>query len=120
MPTKFKILVIAAALAAGTSSMAMAQSCPPGFALYGSTCQLVPAYNRPAPAYPSGPLSGATTGAARGAARGSEAAGPIGGIVGGAIGTAKGTVAGTANMLAPRPACGAGYYFHNGYCYPRR
>jgi hypothetical protein len=126
MPTRFKILVIAAALAAGTSSAAMAQyACPPGYALYGGVCQPVPAPGypgyRPAPGYPSGPLAGAAAGAARGSARGEAAAGPVGGIVGGAIGTATGTVAGTANMLAPRaPACARGYTYYNGYCYPRR
>lgn len=130
MPTRFKVLAIAAALAAGTSGAAMAQSyaCPPGYVLYGGACQPAPAqgYYQPAPTYPSGPVSGAAVGAQRGAARGGEAAGPVGAIVGGAIGTATGTVAGTANALsggsAPPPsACAPGYYYaSNGYCYPRR
>jgi len=124
MATRFKLLAIAAALVAGTSSAAMAQqyTCPQGYALYRGVCQPVPAPGyRPAPGYPSGPLAGAEAGAARGSARGSAAAGPVGGIVGGAIGTATGTLRGTANMLAPRaPACGAGYYYSHGYCYPRR
>ena len=123
MPTRFKILAIAAALAAGTSSAAMAQyACPPGYALYAGTCQPVPAYNRPVPGYPSGPLAGAEAGAARGTAQGNAAAGPVGGIVGGAIGTATGTVAGTANAIgrAVSPsACAPGYAYYNGACYPR-
>ncbi|HJU20861.1 MAG TPA: hypothetical protein VJ770_30810, partial [Stellaceae bacterium] len=68
MPTSLKIFAAAAVLAAGTSSAALAQqyACPPGYALYGGACQPVPApAYRPAPTYPSGPLSGAATGAAR-------------------------------------------------------
>jgi hypothetical protein len=125
MPARFKIWAVAAALAAGTSSAAMAQSaCPPGYAPYGGVCQPVPAPGyRPAPGYPSGPLSVAVTGEERGAARGAAAAGPVGAIVGGAIGTATGTVAGTANAIAgapPRPACAPGYRYYNGACYPAR
>jgi hypothetical protein len=118
MPTKLKIFAVAAVLAAGTSGAAMAQyaSCPPGYALYGGACQPVPA-----PAYPGGPVSGAAAGGAAGAANGGAAGGPIGAIVGGAIGTATGAVAGTANAVtgavAP-PACGAGYTYYNGGCYP--
>lgn len=133
MPAKLKMIAVAAVLAAGTSGAAMAQStCPPGYALYGSTCQPVPtqAYPAaPAPAYPSGPLSGAASGGAAGAARGSAAAGPVGAIVGGALGTATGTIAGTANAVsgaanavagnpAPTPTCAAGYTYYNGACYP--
>jgi hypothetical protein len=123
MTMRFMAFTVAAALAAGMSSAAMAQSaCPPGYVLHGGSCQPAPEY-RPAPGYPSGPLAGAEAGAARGTARGDAAAGPIGGVIGGAIGTAAGTIAGTANAIAgaPRlPACARGYYYHDGYCYPRR
>ena len=127
MPTKFKILAIAAALAAGTSTAALAEyPCAPGYALYGGVCQpaQAPGY-RPAPTYPSGPVAGAETGAQRGAERGGRAAGPVGAIVGGALGTATGTIAGTANALSggstpPPPACAAGFYYSHGYCYPMR
>jgi hypothetical protein len=119
MPTRLKIAAIAAALAAGTSSAAMAQyACPAGYTYYNGTCQAAAA---PAPGYPSGPLSGAATGEANGAANGAAAAGPIGAIVGGALGTATGAVAGTANALTPSapPACAAGYTYYNGGCYPQ-
>ena len=99
MPTKFKILAMVAALAAGTSSAAMAQ------------------YAIPAPGYPSNPVSGAAVGEMNGAASGAAEGGPIGAIVGGAIGTATGALAGTANMLAPPPfGCNAGYTYYNGAC----
>ena len=118
MPTKLRILAIAATLAAGTSSMAMAQ-CAPGYSYYNGVCQ--PA---PAPGYAPGPVSGAANGAAAGVANGGAAAGPVGAVVGGALGTATGAVAGTANMLtgaAPAPpACAAGYTYYNGGCYPAR
>ena len=52
MPTRFKIFAIVAALAAGTSSAAMAQ------------------YAVPAPGYPSNPVSGAAAGEMAGAANG--------------------------------------------------
>ena len=42
MPTKFKVMAIAATLAAGTSSMAMAQ-CAPGYSYYNGVCQPAPA-----------------------------------------------------------------------------
>ena len=128
MPTTLKTLAIAAALAAGTSSVAMAQyACPPGYALYGGVCQPVSA---PAPAlgYASNPVSGAAAGGAAGAASGGAAAGPVGTVIGGALGTATGAVTGTANAIAgtanavagvpPAPACGPGYTYYNGGCYP--
>ena len=118
MPTKFKLLAIAAALAAGTSSAAMAQyACPPGYAFSYGYCRPVPRV-----AYPSGPLSGAAAGGQAGAASGEAAAGPVGAIVGGALGTAGGVVAGTANAVAgaTTPACGPGYVYYNGGCYPAR
>ena len=118
MPTKVKIFAIAVVLAAGTSSAAMAEyPCAPGYAVYGGVCRPVPA-----PAYPSGPLSGAAAGEANGAANGAAAAGPVGAIVGGAIGTATGAVAGTANAVtgAVAPGCGPGYVYYNGGCYPGR
>jgi hypothetical protein len=118
MPTKFKIFAIAAALAAGTSSAAMAEyPCAAGYALYGGVCQPIPA-----PGY-SNPVSGAVSGEQSGAASGYATGGPVGAVVGGAIGTATGTVAGTANALAgvpPSPVCGPGFTYYNGYCYPAR
>ncbi len=132
MPNRLKIFAVVAALAAGTSSAAMAQyaPCPPGYALYGGVCQPapaaapVPAYP-PAPAYPSNPVSGAAAGGAAGAAAGGATGGPVGAVVGGALGTATGAVAGTANALTgagtppPPPACTPGYVYYNGACYPR-
>ena len=117
MPTKLKIVAIAAALAAGTSSAAMAQyACPAGYALYGGVCQPVPA-----PGY-SNPVSGAASGEAAGAASGYATGGPVGAVIGGALGTATGAVTGTANTLAgaaPAPVCAPGYVLYSGYCYPR-
>ncbi len=117
MPTRFKVLAIAAALAAGTSSAAMAQyPCPAGYTYYNDVCQPVPA-----PGY-SNPVSGAVSGEAEGAARGAATGGPVGAIVGGALGTATGAVTGTANALTggpPAPACAAGYTYYNGACYYR-
>ena len=125
MPSRFKTFAIAAVLAAGTSSVAMAQyGCPAGYALYNGVCQ-------PAAGYaPSNPVSGAAAGAATGAAVGGATGGPVGAIVGGAIGTATGAVGGAANAVAPAPvygtsypppapACGPGFYWYNGGCYPR-
>jgi hypothetical protein len=130
MPTRFKTFAVAAALVAGTSSMALAQyTCPPGYAYSAGLCRPVPA-PAPAPAYPSNPVSGAVVGGERGAASGAASAGPVGAVVGGAIGTATGTVAGTANAvtgtanaLTGVPAstmCGPGFTYYNGYCYPAR
>jgi hypothetical protein len=118
MSTKVKIFAIAAVLAAGTSSAAMAEyPCAPGYEMSYGVC-------RPAavPGYPSGPLSGAAAGEVNGAANGAAAAGPVGAIIGGAIGTATGAVAGTANAVAGAvpPACGPGYVYYNGGCYPAR
>jgi hypothetical protein len=103
MATRFKVFAVVAALAAGTSSAAMAQ------------------YAVPAPGYPSNPVSGAAVGEMNGAANGAAEAGPVGAIVGGAIGTATGALAGTANALAGAPpACAWGYTYYNGACYPAR
>jgi hypothetical protein len=119
MPTRFKIFAIVAALAAGTSSAAMAEyPCAPGYALYGSVCRPVPA-----PGYPSNPVSGAVSGEVAGTAGGYAAGGPVGAVVGGAIGAATGTIASTANALAGAPAasvCGPGFNYYNGACYPVR
>jgi hypothetical protein len=100
MLTKSKVFAVAAALAVGTSSAAMAQSaCAPGYTYYQGVCQ--PA---PAPGY-SNPASGAVSGEAAGAASGNATGGPVGAIVGGALGTATGALAGTTNMLtSPLPA----------------
>jgi hypothetical protein len=125
MPTKLKVFAMATVLAAGTSSVALAQyTCPAGYVYSAGLCQpvAVPA-PAPAPAYPSNPVSGAVAGEQAGAASGAATGGPIGAIVGGAIGTATGTVAGTANALAgapPTAMCGPGFTYYNGYCYPAR
>ena len=116
MRTRLKIVALAAALAAGASSAAMAQ-CPPGYGFYGGVCRPMGS-----PGY-SNPVSGAVSGEAAGAASGYRAAGPVGAVVGGALGTAAGTVSGTANMVtggAPPQACAYGYTLYNGYCYPAR
>jgi hypothetical protein len=118
MATRFKVLAVAAAVAAGTPCASMAQHyCAPGYTYYNGVCR--PA---PAPGYPSSPVSGEEAEAASGAATG----GPVGTVVGGALGTA--TVA--VNALAgvpPAPACSPGYTYiachaapYNGYCYPAR
>ena len=128
MPSRFNIFAIAAVLAAGTSSVAMAQyGCPAGYAFYNGVCQ-------PAAGYaPSNPVSGAAAGAATGAATGAAVGGPVGAVVGGAIGTATGAAAGTVNAAtgapvygssypppAPAPtACPYGTYWYNGACYRR-
>jgi hypothetical protein len=113
MLTKFKVFAVVAALAAGTSSAAMAEyPCAPGYALYAGVCQPVRA-----PGY-SNPVSGTVSGEAAGAANGYATSGPVGAVVGGALGAAGGALAGTANILGA-PGCAAGYYYYNGYCYPR-
>jgi hypothetical protein len=117
MPTRLKTFAIAAVLAAGTSGAAMAAyPCAPGYALYGGVCQ--PVTN---PGY-SNPVSGTVSGEASGAAQGYATGGPVGAVVGGALGAAGGAIAGTGNMLSggAAPACAAGYYYYNGYCYPNR
>lgn len=142
MHNNLKMLAIAAALAAGGPTVALAQVCPPGYVYDAGICAPAPA---PGTYAPDNPLSGAGAGAAAGAASGAAAAGPIGAIVGGALGTAAGTVAGTANAVtgapvapigtayptyeypaygssappAPPPPsrCGPGRTFYMGYCY---
>jgi len=129
MRNKLIGLAAAAATVVAASGAALAQVCPPGYALYGGVCQPAPA------AYaPSNP-SGAASGAAAGAASGNAAAGPVGAIVGGAIGTATGTLAGTTNMVTGAPVattgssvppagpiavCPPGSILHMGACYPAR
>jgi hypothetical protein len=116
MSTRFKMFAVAAALAVGTSSAAMAQyACAPGYAYYNGVCQPVrsPGYGNP--------VSGAVSGEASGAASGYGSGGPVGAIVGGALGTATGAVTGTANMLTPPPlTCNRGYVYYNGACVPAR
>jgi hypothetical protein len=116
MPTRFKVLAIAAALAAGTSSAAMAQyACAPGYTYMNGVCQ---------PAQPlayGNPVSGTVSGEAAGAANGAAAAGPVGAVVGGALGAAGGALQGTANMVTPQPVrCNYGYTYYNGACVPAR
>ena len=105
------MLAVAAAVAVGASSGAMAQYvCPPGYGFYGGVCSpMNPNY--------SNPVSGAVTGEAAGAASGYAVGGPVGAVIGGAIGTATGTLSGTANMLSPAPACPYPYRYYNGACY---
>jgi len=92
MRTRFKVLAIAAVLAAGTSSAAMARyPCVPGYTYRHGVCQPVRHLGY------SNPVSGEAAGAASGAATG----GPVGAVVGGALGTASGALTGTANMLSP-------------------
>jgi hypothetical protein len=118
MLTRFKVFATAVVVAAGMSSAAMAQyACAPGYTYSNGVCEPVRA-----PGY-SNPVSGAVSGEASGAAQGYASGGPVGAVVGGALGTAGGAVSGTANMLTgvpPAPTCAAGYYYYNGYCYPRR
>ena len=139
MSSKLKMLAIAAALAAGTSSVAFAQVCPAGYGWNGMECAPVAA---PAPGYvyaPGNPVSGAAAGGAAGAAAGAATGGPVGAIVGGAIGTATGAAAGTVNAVtgapvattgpapvypaygssAPPPGCAPGYVYDRGACYPQ-
>jgi hypothetical protein len=122
MPSRLKTLAVVAMLAAGTSSVAMAQSyggysCPPGYALYAGQCQPVPA---PGYGYAPNPVGGAAAGAAQGAAVGGATGGPVGAIVGGAIGTATGAVAGATGGYPAPAGCAPGYTMYNGACYPAR
>lgn len=112
---KLKMFAVAAGLAVGASTGAMAQYvCPPGYGFYGGVCQPVRA-----PGY-SDPVAGAVTGEAAGAASGYALGGPLGAVVGGAIGTAAGTVGGAANMVTVPAACAFGYTYYNGVCYRAR
>src|SRR5258708_17421042 len=63
--------IFAAALLTGASTGAMAQYCPPGYALYGGVCQPI------RPSY-SNPVSGAVSGEAAGASQGYATGGPVG------------------------------------------
>src|SRR5881227_454539 len=110
---QLKMFAVAAAVAVGASSGAMAQYvCPPGYTYYAGVCQ------PSAPLGYSNPVSGAVQGEASGAAAGYAAGGPVGAVIGGALGTATGAVGGAANMVAP-PATGCpyGYGYYNGACY---
>jgi hypothetical protein len=119
-----RTFAIAAVLAAGVSSAAMAQyACPAGYVYAGGVCQ-----STAAPGGYSNPVSGAASGTAAGAASGYNAAGPVGAVVGGALGTAAGAVGGAANTVTGvtgavtgTSRCAAGFYLaSNGYCYPNR
>jgi len=116
MPTKLKMFAVAAALAAGTSSAAMAQyACAPGYYYANGVCQPTGA-----PGY-GNPVSGAVSGEGAGAAQGYGSGGPVGAVVGGALGTAAGALQGTANMFTPPPVrCNYGYTYYNGACVPAR
>src|SRR5260370_10556942 len=75
-------LAIAAALAAGAPSVAMAQSaCPAGYAYSGGVCQ-------PYAYAPSNPVSGAAAGGAAGPAARGAAGWPVGAVVGGSVASA--------------------------------
>jgi hypothetical protein len=97
MQIRFTVLTVAAVLAAGTSSAAMARYyCVPGYTYRHGVCQPVRhlGYHNP--------VSGAVSGEAAGAARGNATGGPVGAVVGGALGTASGALTGTGNMLQGR------------------
>jgi hypothetical protein len=129
MNGKLKMLAVAAAVVAGTSSAALAQ-CPAGYAFAGGVCQPVAA----APGYayaPGNPVSGAAACGTAGAATGAATAGPVGAVVGGALGTAAGAVGGTANMVTGAPVyatgapaavatCPPGQMLYAERCYPAR
>ena len=94
MKPGFRIIAVAAVLAAGTSSVAMARHyCVPGYTYRHGVCQPVRHLGY------GNPVSGAVSGEAAGAARGNASSGPVGAVVGGAVGTASGAITGTANML---------------------
>ena len=115
MPTRFKVFAVVAALAAGTSSAAMAQyACAPGYTYINGVCQPVQS-----PGY-SNPVSGEAAGEAAGAANGYATGGPVGAVVGGALGAAGGALTGTANALTPPLTCNYGYTYYNGACVPAR
>ena len=71
MPTRFKVLAVAAALMASTSGAAIAQ-CTPGYTYYNGACQLAPGY--------SNLVSGAASGLAAGTANGNATGGAVGAI----------------------------------------
>ena len=97
MTTGFKVIAIAAALAAGTSNVAMARHyCVPGYTYRHGVCQPVRHLGY------GNPVSGAVSGEAAGAASGNATGGPVGAVVGGALGTASGAITGTTNMLTGR------------------
>ena len=128
MRHKLSTLAVAAALAAGASGVAVAQTCPPGYLFEAGVCQ------------PGNPVSGAAVGGAAGAAAGAATGGPVGAVVGGALGTAAGAVGGAADTAgqivggtvgavtgAPPPpgyvapvTCPPGMAIVNGACYPVR
>jgi hypothetical protein len=116
-----KIYAIAAVLAAGVSSSAMAQyACPQGYAYANGACQPMAA----APGGYSNPASGAVNGEAAGAANGYATGGPVGAVVGGAVGAATGTATGAVNTATgvatgvTGGGCAVGYHWYNGACYP--
>ena len=97
MQTRLKILAVAAVLAVGTSSAAMAKyPCAPGYRYHNRVCQPVRHLGY------GNPVSGAVSGMEAGGARGAASAGPVGAVVGGALGTASGAATGTSNMLLGR------------------
>src|SRR4030088_2286676 len=118
MTSKLKLLAIAAAMAAGTSSVAMAQVCPAGTAWNGATCAAAPGYVYA----PSNPVSGAAAGGAAGAATGAATAGP-GGAVGGTANMVSGApvyATGSSTPPAPVAACPPGSVLYAERCYPAR
>ncbi|MGC1885324.1 MAG: hypothetical protein WA709_04380 [Stellaceae bacterium] len=96
MRTRLKVFAaVAAVLAVGTSSAAMAKyPCAPGYRYHNRVCQPVRHLGY------SNPVSGAVSGEAAGAASGAATGGPVGAVVGGALGTAGGALTGTGNMIS--------------------
>lgn len=96
MRRRFEVfVVVAAVVAAGASSPAMAKyPCAPGYRYHNRVCQPIRHLGY------SNPVSGAVSGEAAGAERGAATGGPVGAVVGGALGTASGALTGTGNMLS--------------------
>lgn len=121
MSNRISTLAILAGLAAGMSSAALAQTygappgytCPPGYVLYGATCQPTP----------GAVVGGAVTGAGQIVGGALDTAGQI---VGGTVGAVTGTApapsppAYGSSYPPPPPACASGYVFYGGSCYPAR
>ena len=104
MATVLRMAAIAAVFAAAVTGRAIAQVCPPGYTLVGGVCQIV----------------GGTVGAAGNVA--GSAVGAAGSIVGGTLNATGNIVGGTVGAVtgAPPPACGIGYVYYDGGCYPAR
>ena len=106
MKNRLISLAVFAATAAGMSSAALAQVCPPGYILQAGACYA-------APATPGGIVAGAanTAGAIVGGA-----VNTAGAIAGGAVNTAGAVV----GAVAPAPVCPPGMVLYSDRCYPAR